>query len=556
MSELVLTSDARYSDLHNAFAFYALQIVELTATLTLDANGVTDGLAVVFDRAGPESASLNPYGIENVDWYPVDGDGTQVMVYMKQTGPRTGIAKLRVLVVGTTSTPNRLSQGGTSASIASGYRSNEIQYDIFGAGTWATSYPGLLNASEVDQTPSSSQGNYLYFRLQVTSDGSDGETPAFTGLPNMLIRLTASDPEERSDFLTQVLLYTDTVGPPCNVDVSNQTPTVDLVTDATGLAELYVCAKAGETACASVTCDGGVVAPDIGPILVADFGALQSSPAAPHCDNPVDLALSGQTIEAAIPDYRNAAQGDGIFLFCNGRFQGAGILPDALKLPLPFQAASLRSQSPPYSDSEQNALYYVAARRNMISVSSAFPFIATGALPKAVLEAVTPKNSNRLAAPVILEADDGWPINCSVIAGGLTVRIPIDSGKLKLGDVIVVQMALNGYRIEPDESIGMAIPMPGGAVNWPESLVVTSSVMARPHIDWRFQSYHFMGFGQLRSLIGDSGSVGTLECRYTVQRDDGFSYCAYCSETLSTGLDTISPDGRIGLSGWVPPDLI
>jgi hypothetical protein len=555
MSELMLTSDARYSKKYSCCAFYSFQIVEFVATLALDADGETEGLPVAFENIGESGTSLQPYGKEGVDWFPVDGDPTQVLVYMKRLDARRGVAKLRALVVGTISTKNDVKRGETRALIGSTYQSNPLEYCIFGVYAQAPSYPGILNVSPVDQTPSSSHGNYLHYQLQVTTDGTDGEISAYTGLPNMCISLTAAGSDVDSTFLTNVLLYTNPAEPARIVDTSSGTPTLDLITDAEGTADLYVCAKANRTACASISCQAGVAVPAIGPILVTNIAALDSSLTAPDCDNPLTLDAGVSTAQAKMPKYKDAQAGDQIFLFCNGRYQSSGVLPESLYLTLPFQTGCVRSEDATYGDQEQNKVWYVTASNQVTRVSPIKPFRATGEPPVAKWETVSPEFPEPLAAPVILEAADGWPVNCNTIASGLTVRVPIDANTMQLGDVIVIQMMLNGYRVASNEPLGMRLPTPGNGGDWPESLVVTTHAMSQGYITWRFLQYHFQGFGQLHSAKQDSGAVGTLNCRYTVQRVDGNTFVAYCSSILSIGLDTIPPDGQTGLSEGVPPEL-
>lgn len=537
MSELTLETNARLSELHGAYAFYSFQIVELTATLSLDADGDVRNLPVVFDNIGSKPGlQLAPYGREGVDWFAVPGRDDQVQVDMTQRDPRHGDAVLLALVVGQTGV-----QGSTKASIGSAYASGPITYRTFGVDAQMTSYPGVLNASAVDQTPSSSAGNYLYYRLQVTTDGSDGELAAYTGLPNMCVRLTAAGADENSDFLARVCFYDDYAAQtPLVVDADARPLSLDLRTDAQGVANLYVCARAATTACANLDCKAGIVEPQIGPILVADPGAFGTSPDAPYCDSPVALDQANtSTLEASVPqNYAGASPSDRIFLFCNGRFQSVGVLSEAQ---FAFQLACLRSESLVFGDTADNRLDYVASGSGMVRVSAAFSFDATGTPPQAAFAPVSAKYLDRLPAASIREAADGWPVNCGTIADGLTIGVPIDAS-MQLGDQIVVQMTLNGYRLASDEPTGMCVPPAGEAASWPSSLVVTSSAQAQGSIDWRYQPYHFLGFGQLHAADDTSGSLGALNVRYLVVREG--QGVAYVSEVLSIGIDTIAPNGR------------
>lgn len=534
MSELTLKSNARYSKLHSAFAFYSFQIVELTATLSLDAPGKVDTLTVVFSNIGSKPGlQLVPYGREGVDWSSVPDHDDQVQVNMTQLDPLHGEAVLLALVVGNTKV-----SGSTKAQIGSDYASGPLAYRTFPVAAQMTSYPGILNASAVDQTPSSSAGNYLYYRLQVMTDGSDGEIPAYTGLPNMCIRLTAAGADEYGSFLGDVCCYDDYAAvTPLSIDAARPL-SLDLKTDASGVAGLYICAKGGKTVCSSITCKAGIVEPQIGPILVADVDAFGTTPDAPHCANPVALdQAAGSTVEASVPQhYAGASVSDLIFLFCNGRFQSVGVLSEQQ---FPIQLACLRSTSLTFGDTIDNQIDYVASGSNMVRVSAAFSFDATGTPPPAAFGSVSTGYAEKLAAPLIREAADGWPVNCATIADGLTIIVPIDA-KMQLGDQIVVQMTLNGYRLASYQPTGMCVP-DVAAASWPSSLVVTSFAQAQGSIDWRYQPYHFLGFGQLQKSDYTSGSLGVLNVRYLVTRDrEGV---VYGSEVLSIGIDTIAPSG-------------
>ena len=534
MSELMLKSNARFSALHSAYAFYSFQIVELTATLSLDAPGNVDNLQVVFENIGPKPGlQLAPYGREDVDWFSVPGHDDQVRVNMTQLDPLHGEAVLLALVVGET----RVS-GSIKASIGSEYASGPLTYYTLRVAAQMTSYPGILNASAVDQTPSSSAGNYLYYRLQVMTDGTDGEIPAYTGLPNMCIRLTAAGPDEYGSFLEKVCCYDDYAAVTAlSIDTARPL-SLDLKTDADGVADLYICAKGGKTACSGVTCKAGMVEPQIGPILVADPDAFGTSPDAPHCANPVALDQAvGSTVDASVPqNYAGASSSDQIFLFCNGRFQSAGVLSERQ---FPIQLACLRSTSLSFGDTTDNEIDYVASGSGMVRVSAAFSFDATGTPPPAAFESVSTGYAEKLAAPSIREAADGWPVNCATIADGLTIIVPIDA-RMQLGDQIVVQMTLNGYRLASNQPTGMSVP-DGAAASWPSSLVVTSFAQAQGSIDWRYQPYHFLGFGQLQTSGDASGSLGVLNVRYLVTRQS--EGLVYGSEVLSIGIDTIAPSG-------------
>ncbi|HTH76837.1 MAG TPA: hypothetical protein VL635_20815 [Trinickia sp.] len=539
MSELTLKTNARFSELNGVFACYSFQIVELTATLSLDAPGNVENLPVVFDNIGPKpDLLLAPYGRKDVDWFSVPDRPDQVQVYMKQRDPLHGDAVLRALVVGNTGRQNY-----TKASIASSYASAKLTYQTFGTQAQMTSYPGILDASPDDQTPSSSAGNYLYYRMQVTADGNDGEIAAYTGLPNICIRMTAAGSDDDGDFLERVWFYDDYgASTPLDIDTSVIPLSVDLKTDANGVAHLYICAKGGTKACASLTCKAGTVEPQIGPILVADAGNFGTSPDAPYCDSPVALDHAvAPTIDATVPqDFDGANPHLPIFLFCNGRFQSVGVLQQAH---FAFQLACLKSESLPFGDTADNQLAYVVSSSNMVRVSAAFPFSATGTPPQAGFPFVSPAHPEMLAAPWIREAADGWPVNCVTIAEGLTISVPIDA-KMQLGDQIVVQMTLNGYRIASNEPTGMCVPPAGQAASWPSALVVTSFAQAQGSIDWRYQPYHFLGFGQLHASDDTCGSLGVLKVRYLlIRKDEGV---AYASQVLSIGIDTIAPSGLYG----------
>lgn len=541
MSELTLETNARFSALHSAYAFYSFQLVQLTATLSLDADGNVENLPVVFDNIGVKPGlQLTPYGREGVDWFPVPDRDDQVQVYMTQRDARHGDAVLLALVVGETQV-----QGYTKASIGSEYASQPLVYCTFGVAAQVTSYPGILNVSPVDQTPSSSAGNYLFCRLQVTTDGSDGEIPAYTGLPNMCIQLTAAGIDESGDFLERVCFY-GAYGAlaPLVVDTSVSPLTLDLSTDANGVADLYVCAKAATTACASLNCKAGIAEQPFGPILVADPTAFGTSPSAPYCTNPVALNQAGtSTIMAMVPqDYVGANPYDQIFLFCNGRFQSVGELNQRQ---FPFQLACLRSESLSFGDTTSNQLDYVASGSGMVRVSSAYSFDGTGTPPQATFESVSANHVDTLAAPSIREAADGWPVNCETVVDGLTVSVPLDA-RMQLGDQIVIQMTLNGCRLASDEPTGMCVPPAGITASWPSSLVVTSFAQAQGSVDWRYQPYHFLGFGQLQASDDRSGSLGVLNVRYLVVRDG--EGVAYGSEVLSIGMDTIAPNGLYGVT--------
>lgn len=540
MSELTLETNARYSDSLDAYAFYSYQIVELTATLSLNANREADNLTVVFDNVGSKpELTLAPYGKEGVDWFPVPGRDDQVQVDMTQVTPSLGRAALKVLVVGRTSV-----SGSTSASIGSDYASGPVLYRTFGVAAHVTSYPGILAVPQVDQRPSSSGGNYLCYRLQVTTAERDDGIAAYTGLPNMCIRLFAADDEQDSGFLDKVRFFDAYEAPAAlNVDADGASLFLDLTTDASGVACLYICAKGGTPACASLTCKAGIVEAEIGPILVVDTSASVTSLGAPYCDDPVVLDReTGATFVANVPqDYVGAAPTDRIFVFCNDRFQSAGTLAQAQ---FACQLACLRSESPPFDDVTGDELYYVASSAGMVRVSSVFAFDATGTPPPVRLDQVSAENSDPLRAPSIKEAADGWPVNCGTIADGLTIIVPVDD-EMELGDQIVIQMALNGFRLASDEPVGMSVPPSEGPAPWPSALVVTSFAREQGSIEWRYQPYLFMGFGQLHSLDSTLGSLGTLTARYLVERSG--QGIVYCSELLSIGIDTIPPSGQYEL---------
>ncbi|MGN6315210.1 hypothetical protein [Trinickia sp.] len=539
MSELTLKTNARFSEANQAYAFYSFQIVELTATLSLDTDGDVTNLSVVFDNIGSKPGlQLTPYGRQGVDWFPVDGRDDQVQVPMTQRDPRHGDAVLLALVVGRTGI-----LGKTKASIGSSYASAALAYRTYGIQAQMTSYPGILDASAVDQTPSSSAGNYLYYRFQVMADGTDGEIAAYTGLPNMCIRLTAAGADEDGAFLQRVCCYDEYAAlTPLIVDASVVPLSLDLKTDANGVADLYVCAKGATTACASLTGKAGIVESKIGPIVVAEVDAFGTTPEAPYCDNPVALDHTpGWTIDATVPqDYVSANPHDLIFLFCNGRFQNAGVLSQRQ---FPFQLACLRSESLPFGDATDNQIDYVVSGTGMVRVSAAFSFTATGTPPLAAFPSAPPHYSQALDAPSIREAADGWPVNCETIANGLTISVPIDES-MQLGDGIIVQMTLNGYRIASNEPTGMCVPPAGVGGSWPSSLVVSSFAQAQGCIDWRYQPYHFLGFGQLQASDDTCGSMGVLKARYYVMRKS--VGVAYTSKVLSIGIDTIAPNGRYG----------
>ncbi len=541
MVELTLTTNARFSALHGAYAFYSFQIVEFTATLSLSEAGSTANLPVVFRGIGGKPGlQLQPYGQKGSDWYPVPGHDDEVQTYMTQVDALHGVATLRALVVGRTLVTGTVSASMTSPQCSS----NSLPYGTYGVYAQMTSYPGILAASDVDQTPSSSAGNYLVYRFQVMADGSDGETQAYSGLPNMCVRLTEAGRDADGSFLQDVNFYDgyDALTPMV-VDAATVPLSLDVVTDADGEACLYVCAQGGKTICASLTCQAGIVASEVGPILVADTQAFGTSPRAPFCDNPVALDDAGaSTVDATVPqDYDGAAPSDVIFLFCNGRFQSVGRLS---QVRFPLQLACLRSESPPYADTIGNELYYVAASAEMVRVSSVFPFGATGTPPAAAFEPIAAAFADLLTAPSLVEADDGWPVNCATAADGLTISVPYDA-RMRLGDQVAIEIALNGYRLSSKEPTGMSLPMQGGEP-WPWPLAVTSLARKQGYLEWRFQPYHFMGFGQLQAFDDSSGTVGTLAARYYVSRA-GIGV-AYCSGVLTIGIDTIAPSGRVGMN--------
>ncbi|GAB1584756.1 hypothetical protein [Phyllobacterium phragmitis] len=549
MSALTLQVDAWPSQVNPPYyRFFSFQIVELTATLTLDEDGNLDGIPVAFPNIGNSTVNYNPdiglqaYGEEGIDWWAVGGDPNSVQIYMTQTGPREGVAKLRALVTGTVGTDYTGHEPYATCTYQSEpYQSGKIQFHLYGTRLFNPSYTGVLKVSSVDQTPRSANGNLLYFRFEVTADGSDPETVDYTGLPRMCIRLTSADPDQSSPLLQDILLYTTYFAEnPIYVQEANQTLFVDLQTDEDGMAELYICAKAGRALAGSISCNTGVMTGDIGPILIADVQQQTTSPQAPHCDNPVHLE-DGPTEIADVPDYTNFNATDTIFLFCNGRYQSRG--QQALKQ-LPFQKAGLRSSSNPYNDNVENEIRYVAAGSSMIDVSAEFQFSAQGSLPSATLDPPTPYYTDTLPAPTIIEAADGWPVNCQTMANGLSILIPIDS-RMQPGDQIAIVIALNGYRLASNEPIGAAIPLPGD-LPWPSGLIVTERAMNEQRIEWWFQPYHFVGFGQMHDGSNSlTGSVGTLEVQYVVNRDPQGTI--YASEVLSLGLDTIPPNGTDGI---------
>lgn len=541
MVELTLTTNARFSGLHGAYAFYSFQIVEFTATLSLSEAGSTANLPVVFRGVGVKPGlQLQPYGHKGSDWYPVPGHDDEVQVYMTQPDAFHGVATLRALVVGQTLVAGTVSASMTSPQCAS----NSLPYSTYGVYAQMTSYPGILDASDVDQTPSSSAGNYLVYRFQVMADGSDDEIQAYSGLPNMCVRLTEAGQDAGGSFLQDVDFYDDYDAlKPLVVNAGTAPLSLDVVTDADGVARLYVCAQGGKTTCASLLCQAGIIESEVGPILVADTQAFGTSPPAPFCENPVALNDAGSsTIEATVPqDYDGADPDDVIFLFCNGRFQSVGTLS---QVRFPLQLACVRSASPPYADTISNELYYVATSAGMVRVSSIFPFGATGAPPAAAFEPIATAFADVLTAPSLVEAADGWPVNCTTVADGLTVSVPYDT-RMRLGDQVAIEIVLNGYRLSSQEPTGMSLPMAGGEP-WPWSLVVTSLARRQGCIEWRYQPYHFLGFGQLQASDDSSGTVGTLAARYYVSRA-GIGV-AYCSEVLTIGIDTIAPSGRIGMN--------
>ncbi|YBV94572.1 hypothetical protein M1D80_00810 (plasmid) [Phyllobacteriaceae bacterium JZ32] len=547
MSGLMLQVDAWPSQVNPPYyRFYSYQIVEFTATLTLDEEGEIDGIFVVFPNIGNSTANYNPdlglqaYGEEGLDWWAVDGDPNSVQVYITQTAPREGVAKLRALVTGTVGADYTGREPYATCQYQNEpYQSAEIQFHLYGVKLINPSYTGILTVSSVDQTPRSANGNLLYFCLEVTADGDDPETADFTGLPRICIRLTSADPDQSSRLLQDILLYTSYfTDDPINVQGPNQVLFADLLTDENGMAELYICAKAGTATAGSISCNAGVKTGDIGPILV--FQQQTTGPEAPHCVDPVHLQ-GGPTEIADIPDYTNFNATDTIFLFCNGRYQSRG--QQSLKQ-LPFQKAGLRSNSEPYNDSVENEIRYVAAGSTMIGVSAEFQFSAEGSPPSATLDPPSPHYTDTLPAPTVIEAADGWPINCQTMANGLSILVPVDS-RMQLGDEIIILIALNGYRGASNEPIGAAIPLPGD-VPWPSSLTVTERAMNEQRIEWWFQPYHFVGFGQMHDASNAlTGSVGTVEIQYVVSRDP--QGVVYASEVLSLGLDTIPPNGMDGI---------
>ena len=533
---LTITTDCPSQEIDGEYAFYNFQGVILTATLDHPECNIVHGTLVYFSNVG-EYEQLQPFGD---NWTAVD-EGTAVGVpLVKATDVEdTWYGKLLVRVAGL-----EPGSGTTQAYLDLEQRSADLDYTINPVSCVCPAYVdgfGLtfgeedqssdfwLDYSEYDQSPDNPGNNYLYYRFQVTDPESH------VSLPNMFVRVASSISTPELIKSKQILLYDRYSGAPAlNAADEYDNDYVDFQTDENGVAELYLCPTAKTSSIGALTYQIGTNAGGLGPYLIVDPNAQWSTLPSPQTDQPVEL--NGSTDGwADIPQYKDIAVEQWLFLLCNGRFQSSkrlqqGDVGSAGHIAMPFQKSMLRSETAPFDDATQNAMIYVVYSP-VIRVSTNWDFDAVGTPPVAS----PPVEGNQtLNAPQLRESLDGWPISSALLSNELHIRVPLDQQQIVRGDEIRIHVYLNAYRRGSDEPLGISL---GGPFN----LYVTQFDIDNGFVEWPFLPQPFWGLGQEQS----TGDVGTMRVNYDVVRGTHISIkrIVYGSQDLLLGIDTILPNG-------------
>lgn len=514
------------------FAFYIWQVVTFTATLTVP-GGIADGQTVIFQNVGAGGQEFVLYGLPDQDTTESPVDLAWQVVARSQGADRSvASATIRALY---SSTSRGAGAPGTFKTIVSGtvlQSSNPYTVDAPNVSIVQSLDPyQLLPASGGQETPLSSGGNYFVCNAFV----SDPKT--VSGLKNICLRLSA----QANHSFAGVTFY-----PALNsaatdaliVQSDDSDHWVDVLTDADGVAEIYVCAaKTSGTYAGVIHGKCGITEVITSTFVIPDFksGANPKlgAPLLPSSELQVP-ATGTDTIACTIPAYASNAIGDWLFVLCNRRAQRGATSNFPRKVtgqvPALFSKFGLRNRT--FGDDDFNELtYIVLPASEPANLASTLEFYAQGdpGTPAVRLQ------DGKVKAPAIVEMlGHGVVINTKTIANGLTIRVPVGNANTDiLWDgiryAVSVTVDVLGWMADFDDPIVVSIKSP-------RDREINQADIARGYLDIWFPRIEFWGFGQ-----SVEGAMGRCDVQYTITPI--IPGRSVSSKILHCHIDTLPPSG-------------
>lgn len=529
----------------DAYQLYSGQVVTLVATLY--AEDLQDGELIDFVNIALDSQGLPNQYLEFMVYPPdqPDIDTSQskpnqftVAVKLAKTGYGVGEAKLSVWLAGVGNFDphkgNVYAQRHSNTNVQSAKLDAQVQTAVVVAPVIQSGV--YMPMSTEDMIPS--QGAFIYCRF----DAYDAST--FAPVPSFRLQLTGG-PQLIPPYYyatTLALFYEDyaAASPDDAIAVlaTAQSYSVNLATDQTGAAQVYVCPRKNCQIMATLSCNGSPLTEYVVVDLTHPKQEVDNPYPDPVYEKDGKVQMEGQAqFPVTIPRYPGVSPNDIIYLFCNGEYQTSMGVGDNQQTPLgDLKADCRRLRSVTYaSDQPHNAVCY-AVQPYVDGQNSDTPafvsrtgyFYAEGRVLAATPLAV-PEGYQSAPAPVLPDNPYGLPLNCANVAAGVRLSVPLAGLKLAVGDKLMLRLYLNGSRQAPYKLQPIA-----AAVAGPLGLSITPDALANQCVQWWFQARTFMGFGK-NSL----SEPGTFQAQYLIVG----KYACYCSDVLTLALDTIPPAG-------------
>ncbi|MEX3958214.1 hypothetical protein [Trinickia sp. EG282A] len=518
--------------------FFTGKIVTVVAYVRIDNGSIGDSDTVGFQPFGT-GASMLPYdGFKKIDKGLVIVGLTRDSVDSK-----AGTATFRALVWTTNPDEFYATYDKIPTLTSDPYRYKVIEPSATSLVPQAT----MLSIPPAGDVATPASGNHAHYRFFVWDPDQNNN---YAPLRDMCIRLICQAEPPNINRYAFYREMTDGPNQQLEVDSNNF---VELVTDASGAAEVFVCGKFNASAVPDVpiaTADKLFwqlgVASDSGYafdwLIMLDL-SKKANIAPPEVPQQLNLT-SNPRVTIGIPFYQGATPSDIAFLFCNGEFQGASpVVPKGEANDVAtfnISTSSLRSKD--YNDRSNNSLQYaIKLRAGDVIVSFAASVSADG-IPPAIHP---PAVEGETPAPPPLPVGGsgfvaGWPINGR--GGMLQLRVPLEDPALdsvKVKDIVEMYVYLNGYRPWAD---GLDEPR-GKVLQGVYYFTVTPMIKNGQPMIFDFQAADLTGFGNKFT----TGEMGTLEAQYTIfssdAKDKQTRAALYRSLPLTLGLDTVPPAG-------------
>jgi hypothetical protein len=562
--QLTLTPDPSAQDANGRYKFYAQQVIEFTITVTSDS--IQDGDPVYVYPVSTGIFDGEGLVLRGYDGYTTADAPDTVSARLTKTDDRTGVAKLRVLVVDAAnvgpdpqnvwvSLEQPVDHTGTPALQFARYDGLHRYEGIFRVPRLNSGFTlPVLAADAAAAGPAASCNGYIRYQFEVVDE--DG-----AGLPQMRIMLQG----ERSGApLDRVLLYSswesDAPMVLAETEPGRHDWYADLLTDKDGYAEVYLCAKPGQEAMNWLSATAGQSNLDAAPFVITALTTVDGLDA-PSVTSPVPLDRD-PTVSVFVD--QTFDQDQQIYWYCNGRYQGFTQIGADLEVPR-FSLSTAGLYSTDFDQgAKTNDLLYIAPRVTYLGASKRKNFAGTGTPRPAGPPDQPSSPACNLPAPSIAGNPDGWPVNIGMVQDRLRLRIPLSGSPIKTGDLLGFDVYLNGFRLPPDDSEPV-----GGCMAGPMEFRVTRRMQDLHYAEWLLPPLPMLGYGQMghQNMVPGSaaqdedagpthqvGDVGTLEVSYQVYPGGTENWALlnlpaptpiYCSEVLRVGLDTIGPDGGV-----------